>query len=101
MPRPENQLRLYDHWIIGRCWGKWSEYCLFFRPRKCILLRQTICFLGNCDALANFPAEHFDAAVAAGRPAMVEPANFRRFLNPAGPYPANYLESAVYMSHMN
>ena len=35
-----------------------------------------------------------------GIPPVLEPADLRQFLNPAGPFPANYLESAAFVFHM-
>jgi len=63
----------------------WKKICLFFGPRKCILLRQMIYFLGKCDSLANFPAWNSGTAVAALRPGVAEFTDFRPFLNRAGP----------------
>ena len=82
MPRPEYMLSQYNHLEISRQRGKRQEICLFFGPEKCMLLRQTVHYLGKYSHLANFPARNSGAGVAVLRRGV---ADFRRFLNRAKP----------------
>src|SRR3954465_97666 len=78
MPRFENILSQYNRSEIARHRYKRQEICLFFGPQKCMLLQQTVHYLGKYSHLANFLARNVDAPVAALRPEAVQNSRLSR-----------------------